>query len=193
MEGLNEIRELLVSLTGISMPDVSAITNIAAIRSYDKGEFLLQKGNKARFSYIILEGAFREFYTDNSGREHNKAFCFKGDFTGSYYDLNSGKPSTASIQALTDSKVVALDHGGFQKLVEADLFWLKVAQTITHRLLIKKCENEYQLLSLSAKERYLLLRKEQPLLEQMVPAYQIASFLGITPVSFSRIRAQIRQ
>ena len=193
MEGLTEIKQLLISLTGVAQADVSAIEDIAAIRQVAKDEFLLEKGNKARFAYFILKGAFREFYTDSDGREHNKAFCFKGEFIGSYYDLNSGKPSTASIQALADSRVIALHYVALKQLFETDIVWQKVAQAITHRLLIKKCEKEYQLLCLSAKERYLLLREEQPLLEQMVPAYHIASFLGITPVSFSRIRAQIRK
>lgn len=193
MEGLNEIKDLLICLTGIPQPDISSITNITTVKLCGKNEFILEKGNKARFFYFILEGAFREFYTDSSGREHNKAFCFKDEFTGSYYDLNSGKPSTASIQALTDSKIVVFNYTQLQKLVETNSFWQKVTHTITHKLLIKKCEKEYQLLSLSAKERYLLLKQEQPMLEQMVPAYHIASFLGITPVSFSRIRAQIRQ
>ena len=190
MEGFEEIAELLVRITGIKDHDLSVIHDIAVVKVIEKNDFLLQNGQFARYSYYVLAGVFREFYTDPKGREYNKAFCFKGDFTGSYYDLHSHQPSTVSIQALTDSKVIMIQYEKLQKIVQTDTFFLKLAHELAHDLLMKKLEKEYQMLSLSAGERYQLLRKQQPMLEQYVPAYHIASYLGITPVSFSRIRAQ---
>lgn len=190
MEGLEDLKDMLHKITGSADKDLSMLDKICFLKQYKKNDFFLRSGAIAINSGFIVKGAFREFYTDSSGREFNKAFCFKGDITGSYYDLASGGPSTVSIQALTESTVIAMPQKDFKNLVSTDPFWLKVAYELAHRLLMKKFEKESQLLILSASERYDLLQNQHPELEQLVPAYHIASYLGITPVSLSRIRSR---
>jgi CRP-like cAMP-binding protein len=192
MEELDEIKNALRRLAGTADKDLSILDKLCFLKHYKKGDFFLEAGTIAIYSGFIIKGAFREYYTDNNGREFNKAFGFKGDFTGSYYDLNLGTASTASIRALTESSVLVIRYTDYQKLPTTDPFWLKVSYVITHNLLMKKFEKEFQLLTLSAAERYHLLQKQYPDLEQLVPAYHIASYLGITPISLSRIRAQKR-
>jgi len=189
-EELDEIKNVLLKLTGIADKDLSVMDKLCTLKHYSKNDFFLRSGTTPVYSGFIVKGAFREYYTDNNGREFNKAFGFKGDFTGSYYDLALGNPSTASIRALTESSVLVIRYTEYQKLLATDPFWLKVAYTLAHNLLLKKFEKEFQLLTLSAAERYSLLKKQHPDLEQLVPAYHIASYLGITPISLSRIRAQ---
>ncbi|SHN10324.1 Crp/Fnr family transcriptional regulator [Mucilaginibacter sp. OK098] len=189
-EELDEIKNVLLKLTGIAGKDLSVLDKLCTLKHYSKNDFFLRSGTTPVYSGFIVKGVFREYYTDNNGREFNKAFGFKGDFTGSYYDLALGNPSTASIQALTESSVLVIRYTEYQKLLATDSFWLKVAYTLAHNLLLKKFEKEFQLLTLSAAGRYNLLKKQHPDLEQLVPAYHIASYLGITPISLSRIRAQ---
>jgi len=190
MEILDELKNNLQQLTGMANKDLSVLNKLCSVKHYKKKELFLRPGNTPIHSAYIVKGAFREYFTDNNGREFNKAFCFKGDFTGSYYDLNCGGPAIVTIEALADSIVVVIDHKKYQNLVQTDAFWLKVAYTLAHNLLMKKLERELQLLTLSAAERYQLLQKQYPELEQLVPSYHIASYLGITPISLSRIRSQ---
>jgi CRP-like cAMP-binding protein len=189
MEVLDELKNTLCELVGMPDKDLSVLDDLCLIKQYKKKEFLLRSGHIPVYSGYIAEGAFREYYTDKNGREFNKAFCFKGDFTGSYYDLHLQKPSLVTIEALADSTVVLINHQKYQELVESDTFWLGVSYTLAHNLLMKKFEKEFQLLTLTAAERYALLQKRYPELEQLVPSYHIASYLGITPISLSRIRA----
>jgi CRP-like cAMP-binding protein len=189
MKELDELKNFLRKITGESDKDLSELDKLCSVKSYDKGDFFLELNAIPVYSGLVTKGAFREFYIDKNGREYNKAFCFNGDFTGSYYDLNRGVPSTVAIQALTDSRVLVLRQTEFKKLFKSDPFWVRVAYEFAHNLLMKKFEKESQLLLLSAAERYDLLQKEHPELEQMIPAYHIASYLGITPISLSRIRA----
>ena len=189
IEALDELKNILRELAGIPNKDLSVLDDLCSIKRYKKKELLLRSGHISIYSGYISEGAFREYYTDKNGREYNKAFCFKGDFTGSYYDLHLQEPSLVTIEALTDSTVVLINHKKYQQLVQADTFWLRVSHTLTHNLLMKKFEKELQLLTLTAAERYELLQKRYPELEQLVPSYHIASYLGITPISLSRIRA----
>jgi CRP-like cAMP-binding protein len=190
MEILNELKRSLLTITGIASKDLSVLNSLCLVKHYKKKELFLKPGMIPIYSGYIVKGAFREYYTDTNGREFNKAFCFKGDYTGSYYDLNLGKPAIVTIEALTDSTTIVIDHKKYQKLVETDVFWLKVSQAFAHNLLMKKFEKELQMLTLSATERYQLLQRQYPKLEQLVPSYHIASYLGITPISLSRIRAR---
>jgi CRP-like cAMP-binding protein len=190
MEALEEVKSSLREMIGIADKDLSVLDALCTVKHYKKRELFLKPGLIPIYSGYVAEGAFREYYSDRKGREFNKAFCFKGDYTGSYYDLNLGKPAIVTIEALTDSTVVVIDHKKYQQLVETDDFWLRVSFTFAHNLLMKKFEKELQLLTMSASERYELLQKQYPMLEQLVPAYHIASYLGITPISLSRIRAR---
>lgn len=192
MGHMEELKQMLSAVGTLADKDFMTLTGISELRQYKKGDFLLERNTRARFTYYMLSGSVREFFCATDGREFNKAFCFKGDFTGSYYDLNSSKPSLVDIQALTDVTAIAIAYKPLKKLIETEPIWLKFAYHIAHVTLIKKLEKEYHLLCLSASERYKLLRKENPLLEQLVPAYHLASYLGITPVSLSRIRSQLQ-
>jgi len=189
MEALTELKALLRTLAGMPDKNLSVLDDLCTIKQYKKKELFLQSGHMPIYSGYVFEGAFREYYTDKNDREFNKAFRFKGEFTGSYYDLHQQKPSLSTIEALADSTVVLIPHQKYQEMVQSDTFWLKVSYTIAHRLLMNKFEKEWALLTLTAVERYELLRKRYPELEQLVPSYHIASYLGITPISLSRIRA----
>ncbi len=193
MESIDELKNVLQKITGIANKDLSILDKICSVKHYKKKELFLKAGNTPVYSGYVVRGAFREYYTNNNGREYNKAFCFKGDFTGSYYDLHKQKPSLVTIEALTDSTAIVIDHKKYQELVPSDVFWLKLSFEIAHSLLMKKFEKELQLLMLTATERYELLQSQHPELEQLVPSYHIASFLGITPISLSRLRAQKKQ
>ncbi len=192
MEILEELKKVLHDLSGTPTESLSILDDLCLIKQYKKRDLFLTSGKTPIYSGFVAEGAFREYYTDKNGREYNKAFCFKGDFTGSYYDLHLQKPSLVNIEALTDSTVVVIDHKKYQQLVGSDAFWFRVSHALTHNLLMKKFEKEYELLTLEAAERYELMQKRYPELEQLVPSYHIASYLGITPISLSRIRAQRR-
>ena len=189
MEALDELKNILRELAGVPDKNLSVLDDLCTIKQYKKKDLFLKSGHMPIYSGYVSEGAFREYYTDKNGREFNKAFCFKGDFTGSYYDLHLQEPSLVTIEALTDSTVILIDHKKYQQLVQTDTFWLKVSYTVAHNLLMKKFERELQLLTLTAPERYELLQKRHPELEQLVASYHIASYLGITPISLSRIRA----
>lgn len=190
MDAINELKHTLRKITGVPDKDLSILDQLCAVKQYKKNSLFLKPGSMAIYSGYVVEGAFREYYTDANGRQFNKAFCFKGDFTGSYYDLNIDKPSLVTIEAMLDSTVVVIEEKKYKKLMHDDIFWMKVSYLIAHNLLMKKFEKELQLLTLSAAERYDLLQKQYPELQQLIPSYHIASFLGITPISLSRIRAQ---
>jgi CRP-like cAMP-binding protein len=171
-----------------------------AIRDYARNEFFLVQGDCPTHLGFIRHGIFREYFSGSNKKEYNLSFCAKGDFAGPYHDPQftgqqfidpqSVKPSAVSVRALTPGSLLLIPWDEFNRLILTDTAWLKAAREIAHRLLMKKFERENQLLTLSALERYDLLEQRYPHLIQQIPAYHIASYLGITPISLSRLRSR---
>ena len=166
MEGLEDLKKVLLNLAGEGARDVIELERLFTLKTYKKNDFFLNQKSVSKYIGFVVRGAFREFYTDKAGREYNKTFCFPGQFTGSYYDLCSGEPSKVSIQAMADSTILSMSYRESKELMEKDIFWLKIGYAHAHHLLMYKLEKEYQLLTLSAKERYQLLLQENPRLNK---------------------------
>lgn len=175
-------------IAGSANRDMNALAALGRPRCYARNEFFLRQGEQAHWFAFVIEGAFREFYADKDGREYNKVFNLPMDFTGSYYDLHTGNPSTVSIEALTDSRVLIFQQQAFQQMAKSDRGWLWVDYQNRLRLLRRKQEKETQLLTLDPLDRYAKLCEQFPTVHELVADYHIASYLGITPSSFSRLK-----
>jgi CRP-like cAMP-binding protein len=160
--------------------------DIGIEKRYDRQAFFLTQDALPEYLGFVTKGVFREFAKEDDGKEHNKTFCFEGDFAGSYPE--PGRSSPTSVQALTPGTLLLIPLTEFTRLVASEERWLRAAWELTHRLLMKKFQREYQLLTLSARERYELLEAAHPRLIFEIPAFHLASYLGISPVSLSRLR-----
>jgi CRP-like cAMP-binding protein len=181
----------------VPIPDASwtAFRGALSIKRLSKGQHLLLAGSLAQQAAFVVRGALREYYVAAEGGEHNKAFVFAGDFTGSYADLltsqHAHRRSGASIQALRDSVLVLFSFEILLELSERDPVWMKVRCAGAESLLLTKVERERMLLSDNPLRRYRALRALQPELEAKVAQKHIASYLGITPVTLSRLRQKL--
>ncbi|GBF38333.1 Crp/Fnr family transcriptional regulator [Leptospira johnsonii] len=160
------------------------------VRKLEYGDFLIKQGAKPTEFAFVFSGVLREYYLTDQGNEYIKSFNFPGDFTGSYFDLLTEQPSTCNIRAITDCELAVAKFSEFRKLFSQDIVWERLGRIFAENLFLKKARREYELLALSAEERYDLLLESRPDIEDIVPQYHIASYLGITPVSLSRIRAK---
>jgi CRP-like cAMP-binding protein len=185
---INQLLQMFKTHTSFSDKLQKEASELFKHKRLKKDAYFLQADKQATTIGFIISGAIREYYIDIKGNEYNKAFCFENDFTGSYYDLIRQQKSTVCIQTITDCDLLIANFAGFQQLAACNMEWLTIAHAIVTNLLLKKCEREHQLLTLTASERYYLLKQQHPLLEKLVPHYHIASYLGITPISLSRIR-----
>lgn len=160
------------------------------VRKLEYGDYLIKQGTMASEFAFVFSGVLREYYLTDQGNEYIKSFNFPGDFTGSYFDLLTEQPSTCNIRAITDCELAVAKFSEFRKLFSQDIAWERLGRIFAENLFLKKARREYELLALSAEERYDLLLGSRPDIEDLVPQYHIASYLGITPVSLSRIRAK---
>jgi len=157
-----------------------------------KGEYLHKVGEPATEIAFILDGALREYFLTLEGLEFNKAFVFSGEFTGSLFDLMSDDVSTASVQAVKPCLMLVAPFLVMHRLYDQYDCFQRLGRIIIEGLFLKKARREYEFLTMDAQARYLALIEQYPKLENELPQYQLASYLGITPVALSRIRTQLK-
>ncbi|OKP82921.1 Crp/Fnr family transcriptional regulator [Paenibacillus sp. P32E] len=152
-----------------------------------KGVTLIQAGQLVKHAYFCTMGLFRLYYTLQDGREYNVAFTVENDFATSYGAMVMGTPSFFTIEAMEDSAVIEISFDVLKELMDKSRAWERFVYKSVERLYIRKEERERELLYLTAKERYDVFLVKYPGLGHRIPQYHIASYLGITPVSLSRI------
>lgn len=180
-----------VGRVGLTDPaSVAAGLQLLRVRSLRRGEYLLTAGEPAVFAGVLISGLLREHFVTKKGVERTKSFITQLQFTGSLADLLSGKPSRAFIVAEEPSRLVLAPYAALRALEATRPDWAAMARRSAEHLVQYKAEREYQFLCLDASERYAAFLERHPDLEVRVAARHIASYLGITPVHLSRLRAR---
>jgi CRP-like cAMP-binding protein len=156
-----------------------------------RGEHLLRAGETPDSLAFVGAGLLRLYYIDRAGREFTKSFCVAGEIVAAYSALLLGAPSRLFIEALEDAQLLVADYRAYQALAAQHPCWAVVNQRRAEALFIKKESREAALLLDDAESRYLQFLAEYPGLEARVRQHYIASYLGITPVSLSRVRARL--
>ncbi len=140
---------------------------------------------------FVLDGMFRQFYTKD-GEERTTYFFFENQFMSAYLSCLTGQASRITIEALSDGTYVSFPYAVLKSLFEQRMAWQKFGRLIAEYLTIGLEERMVSLLLLSPEERYRdpLAGPRKRILER-VPQHYIANYLGITPVSLSRIRNRV--
>ena len=161
--------------------------------SLPSGAVFLRAGESASYVATVLSGALREYFPLVDGTERIKGFNLAGQFAGSLSDLLSGEAARATVVAAQPSVLLVNRWRDYQRAVEHSPAWARFAQRIAEGLYISKVQREYELLALDAASRYRLALERWPQLEQLFSQRDIASYVGITPVHLSRLRAAGRR
>lgn len=160
-------------------------------RKINKHEFLLQQGEVCHHTFFVEKGLLRMYSIDKNGKEHIIQFAPENWLIGDRSSLYFNEKSNYYIEAVEDSEVLFLKPDFFSKLLE------EFPNTIERNdLIIQKHVKSLQdrinsLLGETAEERYMKFTKMYPDLLLRVPQWMIASYLGITPESLSRVRKEL--
>ena len=168
----------------------SAIIANSEVIEVAKKTKLLSVDERSNTIYFIVKGAARIFYLDKEGKETNTWFLFENEFLISVYSFYTGNPSFEYIETLEDCKLIAVKR---EKLDELYLNFMEFNFSGRKLTEFYHMRNEIQaneLRMLSAKERYQNLLERNPQLFQRVSLGHIASYLGISQETLSRIRKQ---
>ena len=185
------LQKLLISLVDLPDADWLLMRNHLHLQSFQKKEHLAFANQASGNFWFIASGLVRNYYSTVDGKEFNKSFITAPGFCGAMSELINGNPGRFSIQALEEVTALAIPIHWFKAACEESPALEKLAKVQAQQLALKKEIREAALLLDDATERYLQFRRDHPGLETRIPAYQVASYLGITEVALSRIKRRL--
>jgi len=185
---MNELLDYFKNNIIISSEIENKLNEIIVEKRLVKGEMVLSDNSIKKEHIFVVSGCLRSFYKTEDGKEYTIQFAIKNWWISDYITLYTDDKSIVSIESLTHSKILVLDKNQVDNLYKEyppfETFqrknFEKRTATLQKRIL--------SLLTLSATDKYNKFVKDYAEFEKIIPNYQIASFLGITPQSLSRIR-----
>ena len=156
-----------------------------------KGQYLVQQGDVCKNEYFILSGCTKTFYMDNEGQEHIILFAIENWWTSDMGSFIAQKPADYNVQCIENTELIQISYEANEELYiqipKLERFFRKIVE----RALVASQKRIVRNFSMSAKERYLIFRKNYPKIEQRIPQYMVASYLGITKEFLSKIKSQL--
>ena len=185
---MNSFRDFLVNNLDFKEGQLMQLDQVVNVVKLQKHDYLIKAGSICGFIGFVESGVLRS-YILKGGNEFNIDFYLSGSFVSSYTSFLTRQPTNTNIQALSDSTIYSISYPNYNNLLKSGVEWYRLGKLIADTLFLKKCRREKSLLMDSAEDRYNLLLKTYPLIEQLVAQYHIASYIGIKPESLSRIKS----
>ena len=160
-------------------------------RTLAAGEFLQRAGDVARHAAFVTRGCLRSFVIDAKGKEHVVQFAPEQWWIADAISLNTGSPSPYFYAAIEDSDLLLIDPAGQQQIVDRVPGYSAAMRAGLQKHAAAKDLRIVKSLSASAEERYLDFMSTFPTIAQRVPQWMLASYLGVSPETVSRIRKHL--
>lgn len=156
-----------------------------------KGDYLIKENEVPEKIAFISSGIMRYFCTNNYGEEKTIVLRGKGRFISAYTSHLENKESKLSIQALEESTILYIPINYYEELLRTNSYWRLFAWKQAMDVIIEKERREMEILSYDAETKYKRFKEEFPGMENRINHYHIASYLGISNVTLSRVRKKM--
>ncbi len=160
-------------------------------RKYLKGQYLVQQGDVCKYTSFVISGCTKMFYMDNEGQEHIAMFSIKDWWSSDLGSFITQTPADYNIQCIENTEVFQFPHHTQEELFKEIPKLERFFRIILEKALVASQKRIIRNFSLTAKERYLNFKNLYPTIEQRVPQYMIASYLGITKEFLSKIKSKL--
>ncbi|QEH40128.1 Crp/Fnr family transcriptional regulator [Chitinophaga sp. XS-30] len=175
------------SLTGDELRLVEEVTIPKKIR---KHQYLLQEGDVSHFQSFVAKGCLRLYRVGEDGRDHIMRFAIENWWINDYSSYQSGQPSRYNIDALENSELLMIEKGKFNYLVETIPNFKNLIEQLTANNYEAHQNRIFSNISDTAEEKYDNFLRTYSTIYDRVPLHMIASFLGLSRETLSRVRQQ---
>jgi len=181
-------RSLINKVSPVSEGSLDLMNDLIVIEVYEKGEVFIDRGKRNNKEYFVYEGICRSFLLSPEGEEVTISYFLEGSVISPNKTRTANQISNLNFQALTKLTVASLNADKFEQLMINHIDIREFGNMVLQNELLAKVEKEIALASLNAKERLILFREKYHFLENLISHVDIASYLGITNISLSRLR-----
>ena len=184
---LRQVAETLIPLTEA---DWLFITATFVEKQFPRKTVLLSAGTVAREVYFLVEGCLRLYY-EKDGADRSAFFFTEGQFAGAYDSFVTQTPSPHFLETLEPCRVLSVSYDGLQRLYEQVPAMNELVRKVMEHRFVELHQLFTAFILDSPEERYRYLLQHRPDLLNRIPQHHLATYLGITPISLSRIRKRI--
>jgi CRP-like cAMP-binding protein len=167
------------------------IKNYLIVKKLRKRQYLLQEGDVCKCVAFVEKGALRLYRVDEDGSEHIVIFALEGFFITDLYSFLTNETSTYNIDAIEDSELVLITRTANDELRKLSSKYQEFIFQETSEVYIRLEKRITSIISLNLEERYKELTTNYPDIVHRVPQHMIASYMGLTPETLSRVRKRI--
>lgn len=184
-------KKYLAEKMDLSESDWAVIESVCIIKKLKKHQFLLQEGDVWRYHAFVCKGCLRRYSIDAKGIEHIIQFSIENWWAGDRDSLMNKTPSKYNIDAVEDTIVLVIRNEDFDRLCQQLPAFNNLINQILFRSFNASQERINATISLTAEEKYLHFIQKFPALANRIPRLMIASYLGITPETLSRVKSNL--
>lgn len=184
-------RPIVTNVAPVSEASLELICDLIEIEVYEKGAVFIDRGKKNNKEYFVYEGVCRSFLLSPEGEEVTISYFLEGGVLSPNKTRTANQISHLNFQALTKLTVASLNADQFEQLMINHLDIREFGNMVLQYELLAKVEKEIALASLNGREKLLLFREKYHFLENLISHADIASYLGITNISLSRLRREL--
>jgi CRP-like cAMP-binding protein len=191
MKNFNLLKSVFDQYVDFEPDEWKSYRDLSVVRNFKKGDIITKAGEVENYLNFVTEGLGRVFVLSKEGKEYTIQFGFAGDFLSSYASFISQTPSQTSLQALSSLEMISIHKDNLEALYQKSKSGERMGRLSAEGLYIWKEHREIELLTKSAKERYLALLHKNPNLVLTISQKHLASYLGVTPESLSRLKKEV--
>lgn len=185
----NKLKEYLADKGNFTESDFELIESVGTPKKLRKHQYLLQEGDVCKHSTFVAKGLLKSYHVDSKGNEHIVQFAPENHWTGDRESLLSGLPSKLNIDAIEYSEVILFKQSDLEMLQEKIPAFNDMTKQITNNNLLTLEGRIFANITLSTEEKYLEFVSNHPKLIHRIPQHMIASYLGVSAETLSRIRS----
>ena len=174
----------------LSLEAEEYLISISKEKTVPKGSILIREGQIVNKVFFVTGGCLRSYCTDKSGKEHTLHFAIKNNWISDYIAIHGDESATLTIECLTESSIIEFNAKEIDGMLTLFPELEPFQRGNLERLFVSLQKRILNQLQLSAAERYDLFLEQYNDVARNIPNYHIASYLGITQESLSRIRVK---
>ncbi|MCB0734458.1 MAG: Crp/Fnr family transcriptional regulator [Bacteroidetes bacterium] len=190
---LSQIFQFFKLFRHLSLSDLAKLQSISRMATYKEGELIAKHGDRFPHIIAIRKGIIRTYELKSDGEERTTRLAVDGDITSCSACFMANKPSEEYLEAVEDCKVILISMDKFKRLAKQNIHFMSLHNEGLEDSMLDAIERIRFFIMMTPEERYAQLLRKSPHLIQRVPQKYLASYLGVTTVSLSRIRKRISE